>query len=153
MELNGLSRKISLYDGQVEVAFLPYTSLGSMLLKRTLEDSIQTEAWDSFLRAYVNVVGCLVGMKALVPPEQLDYRSQGLLAFWEKRTGTATDDYTLFNAVMAADAYTELMEAYTNSRVVLPKADAILHDGMPDEDADPEGSSAGRKRSKRKSSS
>jgi len=153
VELNGLSRKISLYDGQVEVAFLPYTSLGSMLLKRTLEDCTREEAWDSFLRAYVNVMGCLVGVRALVPNKKQDYRSQGLLAFWEKRTGVAKDDYTLFNAVMAADAYAELMEAYTNSRAVLPKADAILHEGMPDEEADPEVSSAGGKRSKRKSSS
>ena len=142
-----------MYDGQVEVAFLPYLSLGSMLMKQSLEDIFPSESWDSFLRAYVNVMGCLVGVRALVPDKKQDFRSQGLLAFWEKRTGVAKDDYALFNAVMAADAYTELMEAYTNSRAVLPQADAILQDGMPDEEADPEVSSAGGKRSKRKSSS
>jgi hypothetical protein len=150
MSLNGLAKRVKLYDDQLEVAFLPYLTLKVRLNYQAMEVVLPSEDWDIQRRAFITSVGTLVDVVKLT--DTLDYRSEGLLHFWLNRTGDVVQDFELFLDVVALEAVDDFHEAYNATRAVLPKADPVLHEGMPDEDLDPEVSSAGGKRSKKKSS-
>ena len=150
MGLNGLAKKAKLYDGQVEVAFLPYLTLHVRLLWRAMEAATSDEEWDTDCKAYITAMGTLQSVTKL--RDDLDYRALGLLHFWQHKTGNAVEDYGLFKEVVPLDALDDFYGSYNETRVHLPLADAVLHQGIPDEDTDPEPSSAGKKRSRSKSS-
>ena len=147
MGLNGLAKTINILDGQLEATFLPYETLRTRIAYQKVNSEFLSEDWR---RGYVSVVSCLLDLKPLT--ETLDFRAASLMHWWREREDDFLVAFNLFQDVVAEQALIALANAYTETRAKLPMADPILHEGMPDEELEPESLRAGGKRSKRRSS-
>jgi hypothetical protein len=131
---------------------MPFHTMKARVIHEQLSKDEPFEDWSSVKRTFLIVAGMMVNARALVDAEALGFEAQGLLHFAHHQTGKVVDDFNLFQLVIPVTALDELYRAYDETRVSLPQAPEVLHDGRPDEDADPEDLSVGEKPSKAKSS-
>ena len=151
MNLNGLTKRVEIYDGQVAFHFLPFATLKTRIMLADFEKAI-TEAGRDYAaneRGYINATHAISQVEKLT--DTPDYRARCLLYWWENRSLDLVADYDPWVAVMADDARTELFQAWIKNLETLPAAKEALHEGRPDPVQDPESSSAGGKRGKKKS--
>jgi hypothetical protein len=148
---NGLGRTVVIFDGQLEVTMMPFNTMKAQIIHEQLRKEQPPTEWSSVKNAFLFFAGMMVNIKPLVEEDALSLESQGVLYFAHNQTGDVLKNFDLFQSVIPATALSELYKAYNETRVSLPQAPEILHDGRPDDDADPEDSSVGKKPSKAKS--
>ena len=148
MNLNGLAKKTTLCNGEIEASFMPYSTIKTRLIWGAMDAIVPNEKWDESQTTFVLFSGPVVDLRAVKEPLSLE--AQGVMAWWNSCTGDYAHNYTLFLSLIPMSMQGELVEAYMATRVDLPTAPEILHDGRPDEEADPNVLRAGEKPSKEK---
>jgi hypothetical protein len=149
--LNGLAKTYDAFDGQLRLSMMPYNTMKTKHYLTHMRELYGDELENS-PATYAMVMGAWVDCEMLADENDLTPDAQGLLYFWQHRTGDKTKDYEAFHSVLSIASFDVLWEAYASTRAKISKASVELHGGMPLAEDDPLPISVGRKSGKKKSS-